>query len=187
MTKQRTKKRVNAKIDGLPEGIKNKVDIMILDTANTYLEIAEWLKTEGFEISKSAVGRYALRSSAATQRLQEATERTKALVNIVKNNPTEDYTEAGLMMLMDGLIQKLATAEEEFDKMPLDKAGRLIASISRTKIYKDKVKQDMEKKAETAFKQMEKEILATIKADAEIAAALSLILTKAKEKMLADD
>lgn len=49
-------------------------------------------------------------------------------------------------MTMNGLINKVATAEEEFQEMPLDKAGRLIASLSRTKIYKDKVKQDMKKR-----------------------------------------
>ena len=30
---------------------------------------------------------------------------------------------------MDGLMQRVSTAEEEFDEMPLDKAGRLIASL----------------------------------------------------------
>ena len=48
---------------------------------------------------------------------------------------------------MDGLINKLATAEEEFDALPLEKAGRLLTSLSRTKVYKDRVKQDMQKKS----------------------------------------
>lgn len=46
------------------------------------------------------------------------------------------------MLMMDGLINRLATAGDEFDYLPLDKAGRLIASLSRTKAYKDKVRQD---------------------------------------------
>ena len=53
---------------------------------------------------------------------------------------------AGLF-LTAGLIDRLATAEEEFDTMPLDKAGRLVASLARTKTYKDRVRQDMQKKA----------------------------------------
>lgn len=44
------------------------------------------------------------------------------------------------MMTMNGLVNRMATAEEEFDLMPLDKAGRLIASLSRTKVYKDRGK-----------------------------------------------
>ena len=45
------------------------------------------------------------------------------------------------------------------------KAGRLIASLSRTKIYKDKVKQDMKKKADIAFQEMEAQMMGIIKND----------------------
>lgn len=78
-------------------------------------------------------------------------------------------------------------AEEEFSEMPLDKAGRLIASLSRTKVYKDRVRQDMKKKADIAFRQMETEMMAVIKKDAESAEQLRNILTKAKERMMEDD
>ena len=71
--------------------------------------------------------------------------------------------------------------------MPLDKAGRLIASLSRTKVYKDRVRQDMKKKADIAFRQMETEMMAVIKKDAESAEQLRNILTKAKERMMEDD
>lgn len=47
---------------------------------------------------------------------------------------------------MNGLVNRMASAEEEWDTIPLDKAGRLIASLSRTKAYKDRVKQDMRKR-----------------------------------------
>ena len=90
-------------------------------------------------------------------------------------------------MLMDGLINKMATAEEEFDQMPLDKAGRLLASLSRTKVYKDKAKQEMQKKADLAFKEMEQEILKVIKQDERSVEALKEILNRAKERMIQDD
>ena len=88
---------------------------------------------------------------------------------------------------MNGLLNKVATAEEEFNEMPLDKAGRLIASLSRTKVYKDRVKQDMRKKADTAFREMEAEMLKVIRQDEKSAAALKEILGKAKERMMQDD
>ena len=91
------------------------------------------------------------------------------------------------MMMMSGLVDKVAMAEEEFSEMPLDKAGRLIASLSRTKVYKDRVRQDMKKKADIAFRQMETEMKAVIKKDAEAAEQLRNILTKAKERMMEDD
>lgn len=160
---------------------------MIANTSNTYQEISDYLLEEGFPISKSSIGRYAMRSNTAMQRLLEAQAQTEKLVNVVKQNPDADYTEAAMMMLMDGLINKLAVAEEEFDQMPLDKAGRLITSLSRTKVYKDRVRQDMKSKVELAFQGMETEIMKLIKSDATLSVQLKEILQKAKEKMVQDD
>lgn len=187
MPKKRTKTRISSKIDELPVEIKSQVDIQLVDTSNSYWDISNWLKEEGFEISKSAVGRYAVRNNNAIQRLLEAQSRTEALVNVVKKNPDADYTEAGMMLMMDGLINRLATAEEEFDYMPLDKVGRLIASLSRTKVYKDRVKQDMKDKVDLAFAGMEDAIMKVIKSDPALALQLKEILTQAKEKMMNND
>ena len=187
MGKQRTRTRITSKIDELPGELKLKVDVMLADTSNTYAYISEYLKGQGYEISKSSVGRYASRTNTATQRLLEAQAQTEKLIQVVKDNPEADYTEAAIMMMMSGLVDKVATAEEEFNEMPLDKAGRLIASLSRTKVYKDKVRQDMKKKADVAFKEMEAEMMKVIKNDAESAEQLKIILTKAKERMLEDD
>lgn len=176
MGKQRKKTRISSKIDELPEIVRTNVDVMLADTSNTYQDISVFLKSQGYEISKSSVGRYAMRSNSAMQRLLEAQQQTEKLVQVVKQNPDADYTEAGMRMLMDGLINKMATAEEEFDQMPLDKAGRLLASLSRTKVYKDKAKQEMQKKADLAFKEMEQEILKVIKQDERSAEALKELL-----------
>lgn len=187
MAKQRTRTRISSKIDELPEELRVKVDVMLADTSNTYEYISQFLKQEGYEISKSSVGRYATRTNTATQRLLEAQAQTEKLIQVVKDNPDADYTEAAIMLTMNGLVNKVAMAEEEFNEMPLDKAGRLIASLSRTKVYKDKVRQDMKKKADVAFKEMEAEMMKVIRNDSESAEQLKVILTKAKERMLEDD
>ena len=187
MAKQRTRTRISSKIDELPEELRTKVDVMLADTSNTYEYISQFLKQEGYEISKSSVGRYATRTNTATQRLLEAQAQTEKLIQVVKDNPDADYTEAAIMLTMNGLVNKVAMAEEEFNEMPLDKAGRLIASLSRTKVYKDKVRQDMKKKADVAFKEMEAEMMKVIRNDSESAEQLKVILKKAKERMLEDD
>ena len=187
MAKKRSRTRVCSKLDELPEELRLKVDVMLADTSNTYEYISKYLKEEGYDISKSSVGRYAMRSNTATQRLLEAQAQTEKLIQVVKDNPNADYSEAAILMTMNGLINKVATAEEEFQEMPLDKAGRLIASLSRTKIYKDKVKQDMKKKADIAFQEMEAQMIGIIKNDPVMAEQLKKILTAAKERMLEDD
>lgn len=187
MGEKRTKQRISSKIDELPEGLRTKVDVMIADTSNTYEYISQYLKKEGYEVSKSSVGRYATRSNRAVQRLLEAQAQTDRLIQVVKENPEADYTEAAILLTMNGLLNKVATAEEEFNEMPLDKAGRLIASLSRTKVYKDRVKQEMKRKADIAFREMESEMLKVIKQDEKSAVMLREILAKAKERMIQDD
>ena len=187
MGDKRTKQRITSKIDELPEDLRMKVDVMLADTSNTYEYISQFLKGAGYDISKSSVGRYATRTNNAMQRLLEAQAQTDRLIQVVKENPEADYTEAAILLTMNGLLNKVATAEEEFNEMPLDKAGRLIASLSRTKVYKDRVKQDMRRKADIAFREMESEMLKVIKQDEKSAAQLKEILAKAKERMMEDD
>lgn len=187
MGDKRTKQRITSKIDELPEDLRMKVDVMLADTSNTYEYISQFLKEEGYDISKSSVGRYATRTNNAMQRLLEAQAQTDRLIQVVKENPEADYTEAAILLTMNGLLNKVATAEEEFNEMPLDKAGRLIASLSRTNVYKDRVKQDMRRKADIAFREMESEMLKVIKQDEKSAAQLKEILAKAKERMMEDD
>lgn len=187
MGDKRTKQRITSKIDELSEDLRMKVDVMLADTSNTYEYISQFLKGEGYDISKSSVGRYATRTNNAMQRLLEAQAQTDRLIQVVKENPEADYTEAAILLTMNGLLNKVATAEEEFNEMPLDKAGRLIASLSRTKVYKDRVKQDMRRKADIAFREMESEMLKVIKQDEKSAAQLKEILAKAKERMMEDD
>lgn len=184
---ERKRNRSRSVVDDLPLHIKDQVDAMLLDTRYTYRDIVLFLAEQGFEVSKSAIGRYALRVGRATQRLLEAQEQTKALIELIKKNPEADYTEGGLQIMAGELTKKLAQAEEEWDNMPLDKAARVMVALSRTKVYKDRVRQEMQKKIELAFAGMEADLMAAIKSDPQLTAELKAVLSKAKEKMMADD
>lgn len=183
---ERRRTRISSTIDKLPDDIKTELDIRLADTANTYEELSAWLKSEGFEISKSAIGRYAIRSTQAAQRVAETLQRTQAIAQAVEAHPDLDYTKAASMVLMDGLMQRVSTAEDDFAEMPLDKAGRLIASLSRNATYEKRVRAELKKKAELAFDQMETELMAAIKQHPELAGELHDVLTRAREKVLTD-
>ncbi|AFB75856.1 hypothetical protein 2200_scaffold2278_00041 [Bacteriophage sp.] len=184
--KERRRTRISSTIDKLPDDIKTELDVRLADTANTYEELSAWLKTEGYEISKSAIGRYAIRSTQAAQRVAETLQRTQAIAQAVEAHPDLDYTKAASMVLMDGLMQRVSTAEGDFQEMPLDKAGRLIASLARNATYEKRVRQDMKKKAELAFDQLEAELMAAIKQHPELAEELHDVLSRAREKVLDD-
>jgi sensor domain CHASE-containing protein len=185
--KERRRTRISSTIDKLPDEIRRQLDAQLADTANTYEELAQWLKSEGYTISKSAIGRYAIRSNQAAQRVAETLQRTQAIAHAVEQHPDLDYTRAASMVLMDGLMQRVSTAEDDFSEMPLDKAGRLIASLSRNATYEKRVRQDMKKKADLAFEQMETELMAAIKQHPELAGELRDVLARAREKVIPDE
>lgn len=183
--KKRT--RIRCKIDALPEELKSKVLEMLMDTSNTYLDIAQHLNEEGYEISKSAVGRYALRQNAVAKRLSEVQEQTRLLVEAVKQDPDVDYTEASMRMLITSLTEKIATAQEEFDQMDLAEAGRLIVSLSRTKVYKDRVKAEIEKRAKVALELFKKEVKAELSGqEPELSRKLMEVADRVANRMLED-
>lgn len=177
---------MSSTIDQLPDDVRVELDVKLADTANTYEELSAWLKEKGYQISKSAIGRYSIRSTQAAQRVAETLQRTQAIAQAVETHPNLDYTKAASLVLMDGLMRKVSTAEDEFAEMPLDKAGRLIASLSRNATYEKRVRQDMKKKAELAFDQMEAELMAAIKQHPDLAGELHDVLARAREKVVSD-
>lgn len=187
MGEKRNRTRTCSKIEQLPPDLKFEVDCRLADYKNSYDSICEYVDSQGYKISRTGLCRYAKKSEAAFNRLKQAQEQTEKLVSYVQSNPEADFTEPAMKILMAGLIDRLATAEEEFETMPLDKAGKLVASLARTKTYKDKVKQDMQKKAELAFQEMEADIMAVIKQDGKSVEAMKEILSKAKKRMGTDD
>ena len=140
MGKQRERNRIKSRVDELPQDARELLDRMLADVTNTYTEIAEAMGARGWEISKSSIGRYAMRQNAVARRLKESREQMVALINEVKDNNDVEASELASSLLIDGLTRRIATAEEDFENMPLEKAGRLLVQIQRSAIYKERMK-----------------------------------------------
>ena len=125
--------RISSTIDKLPDDIKTELDVRLADTANTYEELSAWLKAEGYEISKSAIGRYAIRSTQAAQRVAETLQRTQAIAQAVEAHPDLDYTKAELAF--DQLEAELMAAIKQHPEL----AGELhdVLSRAREKVLDD--------------------------------------------------
>lgn len=162
MAKERKKTRIRSKIDELPKEIRLVVDGMLADVRYTYQEISEYLAGEGYEISRGSVFRYAQRSSRAAARLLEAQAQTKALVEVIKQNPDADYTEGALQMISSSLTQKIAAASEEFEELPINKACNILISLSKTKSYKDKVYSELTDKVQLALNEFKQQVFSEI-------------------------
>lgn len=185
MSKQ-TSRRVRSSIDTLPSPIRTEFDRRLAANKETFIELSEWLKDEGYEISKSAIGRYSRASVISAERVSESLRQTQVVAQAVAAHPDLDYTSAAQIVFVDGLMRRISTAEEEFDELPLDKAGRLLASLARNATYEKRVRAELKKKMELAFEQLEAELMTAIKQHPDLAGELHDVLARAREKVLVD-
>ena len=159
------KYRKHNKIYELPEHARAMLDDMLQDTSITYVEIAQWLKDEGFDISKSTVGRYALENNKLTVKLLEAQEQINTLVRLAKDNDGENLTEGALQIATHKLTAKIAMLETEIDDMDAADAIRLMTGIARTKAYKDKVYAALRSAWDNAYEAFLRQVDAEIDSD----------------------
>lgn len=185
--RERRRTRINSKIDQLPPEMKAQVDDMVADSSFTYQDIADWLKEQGYEISRGAVGRYAIRINEAAQRMAEQLEQTRLILDRIERNPDIDPAKAAQAVMASGIMQRVSTADGEFLEMPLEKAGRLLASFRRVDVAERKLVFDMRQKIDLAFGELEGQIMEIIKNDPALAPRLRALLLEAKEKMVADE
>ena len=127
MEKEYKKFRKNNKINSLPNDIKKELDIMLSDTSNTYIQISQYLKDNGYDISKSSVGRYALQTHKLSTKLLEARSQVNELVRLAKEGKdSENITEGAMQIATVKLTEKIAYLEEEIEEMDASDAIKLI-------------------------------------------------------------
>lgn len=164
MEKEYKKFRKNNKINSLPNDIKKELDIMLSDTSNTYIQISQYLKDNGYDISKSSVGRYALQTHKLSTKLLEARSQVNELVRLAKEGKdSENITEGAMQIAAVKLTEKIAYLEEEIESMDASDAIKLITSISRTKAYKDKIYAKLKSEYEEAYKNFKNAISEELK------------------------
>lgn len=163
MTNTFKKYRKRSKIDELPADIKAELDELLLDTSVTYTEISQWLKSQGCNISKSTVGKYALETKKLATRLIETQTRVQELVKAArKNQDDEGLTEGALQIAVGKLSEKIALIEEEMDDMEPEKAIELMIKLARAKAYKDKIYAALREEYETAYKKFKDMVYADL-------------------------
>lgn len=188
MGKERNYSRIRCKVDDMPEVIRSELTRMLADNRNTYQDISEQMQGMGFEISKSSIHRYAMRTNAAAKRLKEAGEQTRVLVEHLRDNQDVEATEVATAILMDGLINRLASAEEEFDELPLAKAGMLLSQIQRSSVYKNRFKAERRKTIESIERAMMEQLRDQVQDNDELLGQLTTMVRDiARKEALRDE
>ena len=187
MGEMRTNKRVHLRVDEFPQEARKRMDAMLADPQYTYQKIAEALTAEGYEISKSAIHRYASSMSSPQRVLRELGDKTRQLVQALKEGQDMDAAEVANALLLDALVRRIATAEEEMENMPLDKAMRLLVSLQNTTSFKVKATGKREKIVQEVQKSMLVQLRDAVQGDEALLARLTELVEQTGREVLADE
>lgn len=178
------KPRSDSKMYQLPKDVLDQVNDMLLNENMKYSDIQHWLETEhDMKISLSSISNYAVKIYQAAQRVSDDLERTKFFIDYIGDKSELDASKATTAILKSGLLQKIATAEEEFNEMPVEKAGRLLVELNKAEIARERLELDYKKKMQLAFEAFESNIMDEIKKYPEIKEKFSYLFRELKEKI----
>ena len=184
MTEKIRKPRSDSKMYQLPKDVLDQVNDMLLNENMKYSDIQHWLETEHhMKISLSSISNYAVKIYQAAQRVSDDLERTKFFIDYIGDKSELDASKATTAILKSGLLQKIATAEEEFNEMPVEKAGRLLVELNKSEIARERLELDYKKKTQLALEAFESNIMNEVKRYPEIREKFYCLFKELKEKM----
>lgn len=150
-------------VERLPETVRHELERKLADNGfSNYTELANWLKSQGYEISRSAVHRYGAKVQKRFASIKASTEAAR-LIAEGASDESDTRSEALIAMLQtevfDALIAIGELSSSELDEVAkLDLMGKvskniapLMTASTRLKQFQNKLKADMDK----AFEKLE--------------------------------
>ena len=123
--------------DELPAEVREQVDRLLIEQA-TYDEIKEFLDREGYDISRSAIGRYGHDFLAAYQNLRIIEDKSRALVSEAGDGMVLEEAAAKLFSQM--ILEAQLSGKLDIKKLPRiisDFAKLQSSTVSRERLKRD--------------------------------------------------
>ncbi len=120
----------------------------------TYLEIAEFLKGLGHEISQASVGRYGRDFLSKLEKLKLVKEQARAILTETEGLSLE-MEEASVQMALSKIMEFLM----ELDSLQGEKAHKIMMALARiqsSSVSRERLKMDYRKKAQAAAEEVTK-------------------------------
>jgi hypothetical protein len=146
--------RRHGKMDHLPADVQREVDNLLLEPQVSYQDIAGFLKEKGYGISTSCVSRYGRRFMEKVQRIRIAEEQARVL--IAQGGSGELLIEEATSRLLAEKIMALLM-EPKFDVTKLSSLVSDFTKLQSSSVRREKVKADLRKKLDRAFKGVEQQ------------------------------
>ena len=150
-----------SKILTLPDNVKADLNNRLISGGFAgYEALSEWLISEGYEISKSALHRYGTEFEQRLGAIRVATEQARAVVDAAGDDA--GVKSDGLMALVqEKAFQALVRMEEPGD-MSLASLGRMVADLSRASIAQKRWMAEIKQKTAAAAENVEKNLAGAI-------------------------
>lgn len=150
-----------SKITKLPDGVKRELDKrLITGSFSDYRALSEWLREQGFEISRAAVHRYGQAFEERLAAIKIASEQARAVSEAVGDN--EGVMSDALISLVqekafDVLVNLQTSDPVAFAKI-FPKMGIMVAKLSKASVDQKKWMAEVKKKAEKAVENIEEKL-----------------------------
>ena len=176
------KTRSDSKMQQLPKEVLEQVNAMLLDDNKRYADIQEWLETEqGLKISLSSISNYAVKVYTGAQRIAGELERTKSLLEYV-GSKSLNPGEAATTILTSALLERVASAEDEYKEIPIEKAGRLLVQLSKNALEEGKFELLQKSARAKAFDEFEDQMMESLKRHPDLKDRFKHILIELKAR-----
>ena len=184
MSEKRTRTRVRCLVDELPDDVRANVDEMLADTSNSYVDISSWLKKQDYSISKSSIGRYALRSGKTAQRLREIREQAHEYARLIEDNQEMDIAKVASTIYLQGLFSRVVEAgTNDFAQIALSDAGDQISKFLRTHVYEGRYSAQRKDELDRAKEMILQQVRAELVSDPELLQRIRVHVEEGKAKL----
>jgi hypothetical protein len=178
--------RIHCLVDDLPDEVRQELEERLADTAMSYVAISAWLQTQGYDIGKSSIGRYAKRNGQMRQRLREINDSARAYADMLAENPELDIAKVASSVYMQQLATRIVEAgTDDFAEIDLEKAGKLLVGLRRASVYEERYstarKDDLAEAAELVMQQFR----AQVTQDPELLSRIQSLVQESKERAAA--
>lgn len=177
-------RRKHSKIDQLPQEIVSAVNDAIVNKRKTYKEIEQWLRADGYDVSKSSVARYGQAFLTKLERISTAREQAKAIIETssgLKTEMGEATSTVAFQLLMDMLIN---TDADKVGKDTLN-AIKTLAALERSSVSREKLKLSYDKGVTAAAEMIKEQLREELAGYPEIIEQMCEIAEKAKKHLKA--
>lgn len=147
-----------SKVLQLPAETKADLDARLVQGGfSDYEGLADWLAEQGFEISKSSLGRYGKAFESRLGALRLASEQAKAIVTEMGDDAGDmgDALTAVAQQKTFELLMDLEVVGEEAPSVAFDKLVTAIAKLNSTSVQQKKWRQDMKRRVQETAAEVE--------------------------------